>query len=270
MKKPLLQRKWVWVLIVFVCFIAFLNIKSNISSSRREKKDAQIELNANKKLSGYVSVPDPYFKQKDEVEKMFKNKGLKVDFSVRNFDDVAKVNDKKIVTGMCDQLDDDSGAKYFDPSEVGLEKSGYYAKKGDTILIGYSDHDFDPSENKNQSDSVNSSTGLSDSNEQQESSNPVTSKSSSEDVEQKMDEVSAQYDDLIDDVDAYIKQPSTYTDEASLNLLNKTNELLASLNTLYEQAENQEDMKALEMYAKIQTKNSKLTMKLDKLNKLTE
>lgn len=139
------KKKWVWIVGVLLILIGITEIHSQFEKRAADKKEAEIAANADNILKGYVAVPDPYFKQKDEVEKIYKNKGLKVDFVVRNFDEKADTNKKKIYVGTCDQLAEDNGAKYFDIDKVGLEKAGYYAKKGTTVLVGYSDHDYDPS-----------------------------------------------------------------------------------------------------------------------------
>ncbi|WP_086349152.1 hypothetical protein [Candidatus Enterococcus clewellii] len=96
-------------------------------------------------LEGKVKVPDPYFKTQEQVEAEFEKAGLKVKFVTKNFDDAATINKKKIYEGDCYQLESGCGAEYFGSDDVDLKDAGYYAEKGDTIIVGYTDHDFDGS-----------------------------------------------------------------------------------------------------------------------------
>lgn len=146
MKKPFLQRKWVWVVGILLIAIGTFEIRTQMNHARIEKERAEATENANKVLKGKVEVPDPYFKSKDEVEKLFEQAGLKADFVVTNFDEKATLNKKDIKVGDCDQLNSDQpNITYYDPDTVG-DKSGLYAKKGATIIVGYTDHDFNGKE----------------------------------------------------------------------------------------------------------------------------
>lgn len=92
-------------------------------------------------------MPDPYFKNKEQVEEEFKSVDLKPKFVVANFDSKAISNESTIRKGDCDQLSSDQKAvQYYSGNTV--EDSGYYAKKGTTVIVGYSDHDYDGTSGK--------------------------------------------------------------------------------------------------------------------------
>lgn len=146
MKKPLLQRKWVWVVGILLIAVGVFEIKTQFGKANEEKARIEATENADKVLKGKVEVPDPYFKSKDEVEKLFEQAGLKADFVVTNFDEKATLNKKNIKVGDCDQLDPEQpNVKYYDTDEVG-DRYGFYADKGATIIVGYTDHDFNGKE----------------------------------------------------------------------------------------------------------------------------
>lgn len=146
MKKPLLQRKWVWVIGILLIAIGIFEIKTQFSKANDEKARIEATENADEVLKGKVEVPDTYFKPKDEVEKLFKQVGLKPDFVVTNFDEKATLNKRDIKVGDCDQLDPEQpNVKYYDTDEVG-DRYGFYADKGATIIVGYTDHDFNGKE----------------------------------------------------------------------------------------------------------------------------
>ncbi|WP_368251411.1 hypothetical protein [Enterococcus sp. 2201sp1_2201st1_B8_2201SCRN_220225] len=179
MKKPLLQRKWVWVVGILLIAIGVFEIKAQFSKASEEKARIEATENADKVLKGKVEVPDPYFKSKEEVEKLFKQAGLKPDFVVTNFDEKATLNKRDIKVGDCDQLDSEQpNVKYYDTDEVG-DKYGFYADKGATIIVGYTDHDFSgkPKEENSSSTSeelAESSSSI-ESTSSSESSTPVSS-----------------------------------------------------------------------------------------------
>ncbi|WP_303220591.1 hypothetical protein [Enterococcus asini] len=161
MKKPLLQRKWVWVVGILLIAIGVFEIKAQFSKASEEKARIEATENADKVLKGKVEVPDPYFKSKEEVEKLFDQAGLKADFVVTNFDDKAKRNERDIKVGDCDQLNSEQpNIKYYDTDEVG-DKYGFYADKGATIIVGYTDHDFSGGgKNNSSSDSTTQSSDI--------------------------------------------------------------------------------------------------------------
>lgn len=161
MKKPLLQRKWVWVVGILLIAIGVFEIKAQFSKASEEKARIEATENADKVLKGKVEVPDPYFKSKEEVEKLFEQAGLKADFVVTNFDDKAKRNERDIKVGDCDQLNSEQpNIKYYDTDEVG-DKYGFYADKGATIIVGYTDHDFSGGgKNNSSSDSTTQSSDI--------------------------------------------------------------------------------------------------------------
>ncbi len=101
-------------------------------------KEKEIE----KLLEGKVKIPESYFKTQEQVESEFEAAGLKVEFFPYNFDSSATTNKRYLKKGECNQVEEQSARQYFDRDKVG-DKFGFYADKGATINIGYSDHDFD-------------------------------------------------------------------------------------------------------------------------------
>lgn len=167
MKKPLLQRKIVWLLIICLIWFASCEIKGNQRDKEREVQQEQLEKEADKVLKGMVEVPDATFKTKEEVTELLKAANLKPKFVVANLDDKAKESNHFLKKDEC-YIDDQPEIKYFDSDEVG-SKYGDYAKKGSTIIVGYSDHDFDGTKKKkntsNDSKEKNSASQNSSSNE---------------------------------------------------------------------------------------------------------
>lgn len=141
-KKPLLQKKWVWVLISLAILAAIGEVKSIFGETEKTTSIEHSTKKTDNTLDGLVEVPDPYFKEKTDVETEYNAKGLNVKFFVSNFDKKAKINNRYLKKDECDQLKTQRAVKYYDSEKVG-EKSGFYAKKGATIKIGFTDHDFD-------------------------------------------------------------------------------------------------------------------------------
>ena len=162
-KLPSYKGVWFIIILIIVALIgaAFVNwsIKETAKEKERilinaekvkelisvnaEKEKERLLMNAEKLLADKVKVPNPYFKTKVQVENEFKRVGLKVEFVVSNFDKKAEVQNRFLRKDECDQLGDESGAEYFGVHEVGAENAGYYAEKGSTITVGYSDHHYD-------------------------------------------------------------------------------------------------------------------------------
>lgn len=125
------SSKWKKALIVVLAIF----IASSVSSA--------IHSNALKDIpSDYVKAPDTAFKSKDMVEEELKQLGLTPKFVVSNFDETADSLDKKISKNMCQKLQDQTSIETFSSNEY--KESGDYIKKGSTVIIGYSDHDYDP------------------------------------------------------------------------------------------------------------------------------
>lgn len=211
MKKPFLQRKWVWVVGILLIAIGTFEIRTQMNHARIEKERAEATENADKVLKGKVEVPDPYFKSKDEVEKLFEQAGLKADFVVTNFDEKATLNKKNIKVGDCDQLNSDQpNVTYYDPDTVG-DKSGLYAKKGATIIVGYTDHDFI---GKSKEENTSSTTQ-----EVVESSSAVESTSNPESTNMNSNEAIQEYigEKLnVLEVNGVYVEPGNYTTQITL------------------------------------------------------
>lgn len=125
------SSKWKKALIVVLAIF----IASSISSA--------IHGNALKDIpSDYVKAPYTAFKSKDMVEEELKQLGITPKFVVTNFDEKADSLDKKISKNMCEAIQDQANLQHFSSNEY--KESGDYIKKGNTVIIGYSDHDYDP------------------------------------------------------------------------------------------------------------------------------
>lgn len=173
MKKPFFKKKWVWVVGILIVLVGGFEVRSHFNKVQEEKAYATATKNADKVLKGKVLIPETYFKTKNQVAKLFDQAGLKVDFTVVNFDEKATLNKKDIKVGDCDQLDSEQpNVKYYDTDAVG-DKYGFYADKGATIIVGYSDHNYDGAEKES-----NSSTESQSSEQIQESSSSQTEISS--------------------------------------------------------------------------------------------
>lgn len=128
--------------------------KEIAEKDKKEREEAENEKSkAAEVLKGKVAVPDPYFKNKDQVAVDFKAAGLTPKFVKSNFDGKAISNECTIRVGDCDQLDSEqSSITYYDSEQVGIDAAGYYADKGATVTIGYSDHDYDGTTKTSSSD----------------------------------------------------------------------------------------------------------------------
>ncbi|MCI3860113.1 hypothetical protein V6B05_01555 [Lactococcus garvieae] len=125
------SSKWKKALIVVLAIF----IASSVSSA--------IHGNALKDIpTDYIKAPDTAFKSKDMVEEELKQLGLAPKFVVSNFDETADSLNKKISKNMCEAIQDQANVEYFSYNEY--KESGDYIKKGSTVIIGYSDHDYDP------------------------------------------------------------------------------------------------------------------------------
>lgn len=143
MKKPLLQRKIIWVLIICLIGIGSCEFRAKNRDKANDQKQEQLSKEADKVLKGKVKIPSTLFKTKEEVNELFKAADLTPSFVVSNFDKKATSNKHFLKVDECDQINSDQpNVEYFDMDTVG-DKYGTYADKGSTIIVGYSDHDFD-------------------------------------------------------------------------------------------------------------------------------
>ena len=132
-----MKKKRIWMLLVLVVIL------TGCGAGRREARERERAEAAERLLEGKVEVPDTYFKTQEAVEALFEAAGLKVEFVVSNFDDKASINERFLRAGECDDIDSSQAAvTYFSSDEVG-DLYGYYADIGATIIVGYSDHDYD-------------------------------------------------------------------------------------------------------------------------------
>ena len=164
-----------------------------------KSKNEELTKQAETVLKGKVEIPETYFKTKEQVTAEFDSVGLKPKFIVANFDDAAQYNKRFLRKDECDQISSDQGAvTYYDTKAVG-DKHGFYADKGATIIVGYSDHDYDGTQNEE------SSTKESISSSSKEKKEVVTS--------QESDSLAFEPKDVSDET---IKSIKTYEDYLSM------------------------------------------------------
>lgn len=134
---------------LLLCSVVLLSACTSTDKSNNTKSEADSTLKSSSKKqtipSDYIKISEPYFKPKEQVKDEYEQLGLKVKFVVTNFDNKADTNQKKLIKGMCDQLSDQTNVMYFyDEDDMYNPDNGYYAKKGSTIYVGYTDHAYDP------------------------------------------------------------------------------------------------------------------------------
>lgn len=177
-KKPLSQRKWVWVVVGLLAIVGFQEVQEKIDGYNQDRATA----NASSVLKGMVKVPETYFKSKELVEEEFESVGLKAKFVVENFDEAADTNNRMLNKGECNQISSTMpNVEYFDSDKVG-EKYGYYAKKGTTIVIGYSDHDYDGRTKSEETSSLTEESSSETTLSSKETSADTTTKESNEEI----------------------------------------------------------------------------------------
>ncbi|OFI49662.1 hypothetical protein BG261_03510 [Floricoccus tropicus] len=106
----------------------------------KNKKTAQ--QNKTYKSDGYEKVPNTFLMKKEDVEKEITDLGLKVRFFDANLQSEADKKRILIPEGTCNKAETDN-TKYFTEKDTPDGESGYYAKKGATIIVGYATKDYD-------------------------------------------------------------------------------------------------------------------------------
>jgi len=207
-----MKKKRMWILLVLVVVLAGCGAGRREAREReREAQERERAEAAERLLEGKVEVPDTYFKTQEAVEALFEAAGLKVEFVVSNFDEMAREYGRFLRTGECDEVDSSQAAiTYFSRDEVG-DLYGYYADIGATIIVGYSDHDYDGT--------VVEEVEV----EEVVEENNVSEKQSDnaripEDILGQLNDLNTKYDAIIRSVLGYIENPSTFTVEAFLRL----------------------------------------------------
>lgn len=201
MKKPLLQRKLVWVLIICVIGIGSCEFGAKNRDKANEQKQEQLSKDADKVLKGKVKIPSTLFKTKEEVTELFKAADLTPNFVVANFDKKATSNNRFLKVDECDQINSDQpNVDYFDLDTVG-DKYGNYADKGSTIIVGYSDHDFDGTEKKKASSTKNTNTSKVEKEDKTNESTLASSeKKTIDDITILSDEPTTEQQTILDDL----------------------------------------------------------------------
>ncbi|ETC91928.1 TPA: hypothetical protein ACU3VQ_001852 [Enterococcus faecalis] len=144
-----MKKLFYFIGVISLCSLLISGCSEPSNKANIAKKNTEVS-SSNKKteLEGKVKIPDPYFKTKEQVKAEFNSVGLTPNFIVSNFDNKATINKRFLRAGECDQLSSEQGAvEYLGRDKVGADY-GFYAKKGATIIVGYSDHDFDGTEKK--------------------------------------------------------------------------------------------------------------------------
>lgn len=168
--RMLIHKPKLTLVIVFIpLFVLFYKSETTVKFQDAMIADYHLKQEAKAKVikkvpNNLVKVPDTYFKTKEHVQALFSHAGLKVEFVPKNFDDAAKINERNIYTDDSYQIETQPNIQYLDSDEYG-DNYGYYAPKGSTIVVGYTDHDYfykdDKTDEKSlssQSSSVSSST----------------------------------------------------------------------------------------------------------------
>lgn len=157
-------------------------------------------------FAGKVEIPETQFKSKEQVRKEFAAVGLKASFVVENLDDMATQNKVKIKAGDCGVIADQPGMGFLDDGE----KYGIYADEGATLTVGYSDHDFDGTDDRH-SETVESSSTIS-SDIVESSSDPETTEMNSNEAIQ--DYIGEKLNVL--EVNGVYVEPGNYTTQITL------------------------------------------------------
>lgn len=187
------------ILIVVLCVALAFGV---VGCGSKGPSDEELAAQADELLAGKVKVPETYFKTQEEVEALYQAAGLEIKFVVSNFDERAEAREHYLRAGECDELDTSQPAiTYFSYDEVGLDRAGPYADAGATIIVGYSDHDYD------------GTAGKSAEATHEESEEPEATESEIVDEDTTADpEPSEQVVSEIDVSDAAIESIETYND----------------------------------------------------------
>lgn len=216
----LIHRPKLTLVILFIpIFLAFynsqmeVNRQSLIIADYHSKQATTSTNDKSKKVKdvpdNLVKVPDTYFKTKEHVQALFSQVGLKVEFVPKNFDDAAKINKRNIYMGDSYQLESQPNLQYLDSDEYG-DNYGYYAPKGSTIVVGYTDHDYYYKDDRTDEKSLSSQSSSTSSTSSQSSTQPSTGPVTDADIE-----AIKTYNDYIE---IYGKIANNYYDNAQKKL----------------------------------------------------
>lgn len=159
--RMLIHKPKLTLVMVFIpLFVLFYKSETTVKFQDAMIADYHLKQEAKAKVikkvpNNLVKVPDTYFKTKEHVQALFSHAGLKVEFVPKNFDDAAKINERNIYTDDSYQIESQPNIQYLDSDEYG-DNYGYYAQKGSTIVVGYTDHDYFYKDDKTDEKSLSS------------------------------------------------------------------------------------------------------------------
>ncbi|MGY3778393.1 hypothetical protein [Isobaculum melis] len=216
--------------------------KENKEPTYQERLDAY-EANKEEKIGGLVKIPETSGYSKEHVAAMFEQVDLKVEF--------VESTSEYVELGLCGYPNTSvDGIVEF--GEIGDMFQGYYAKPGTTIIVP-----LRSSEN-GQSDSSKSTADATK--DKASDSNAETDPS---DVATQLKNINAQYDKMIEKVQGYIDNPTTYKTTTSIEFLQEYNKLLEEFGKLNTEAMSNDQ--TLQMLTDINTKHTTLLLKIGEL-----
>lgn len=211
------------------------SVEENKEPTYQERLDAY-EADKKEKIGGMVKIPETSGYSKEHVEAMFELVDLKVEFVEASSDSVK--------LGLCG-YPNTSVEGIVEFGEIGDMFRGYYAKPGSTIIVPLRSSD----------------NGQSDSNKNKESGSNTDTNSS--DVATQLKNINAQYDKMIEKIQGYIDNPTTYKTTTSIEFLKDYNQLLEEFGKLNTEA--MTDDQTLQMLTDINTKHTTLLLKIGEL-----
>lgn len=241
-------------------------------------KDKEVtEEEAKKVIGDMVKVPQTEGKMQEEVEALYEAAGLKIEFVVANMDDRALSQKTVIKKGECDARDESQpGITYFDSDKVG-DLYGYYAEKGATIIVGYSDHDFDGTSGKagETEEAVEEATeGVPEEATETpaETAEADDASSASEipaDLAAQLEDLDARYDSLIDQTKGFIANADSLTITAYTQYMTDYTTLVADFADVSEKIDGLSDDISedvyLDIWLAIMDKNTELLVEIEKM-----
>jgi|GEM_PF-5928726 len=268
------RNTWISICVLFLLFYSNSVIKSRNIQKIEEQERISKEENIAELLKNKVRIPDTLFETQESVKIKFEAAGLNAHFVVSNFDGKATVNRRYLRAGECDAVDSSQvSVSYFGWDELGIElfcntefcknlknKIGMYADKGATVIVGYSDHDFDGKAEAEKKDKKTEEEA------KPEDDNKLTSLPS--EISNKVDELNMKYDNIISKAHGYVDNPSTYTMSAYLQFTTEYTDIISDYGELAEILEKYDNFSSWEEYdiwMSILNKNSQLLIVLTEL-----
>lgn len=143
----------------------------------------------------YVKIPFTPFKPKNQVEQEFKQVGLKAEFVKSDLTRIAEVNKRKVNKDDAGDVEEQVNRKYLDQKEYG-DNFGFYAEKGATLYVTYSDVDIDPRKKDKESASSSLSKETKKSESKVESKKTAISESKKSEIDSLNDWYANKFTDI--------------------------------------------------------------------------